>query len=900
MKLFVPVLALLFVFLAGKANAQWDTLALRFRTLTIEDGLSQGMVTSIVQDKYGFMWFGTKDGLNRYDGYHFTVYRHDPADSTTVRDNYIYSLLVDRQGRLWVGTGIGLDLFDPMSEKFTHFSVERSEVERGFIQNIVEDHHGDLWLGCSTGLAKLTFSAPDSTVGPPGYTVKRFFSSGTGINIDSDGLLWGSEQWASSFTIKPDHEGFDQVDTLDLSGLQTTNDGLILYGVRSISNVVDDTLRDRHYVIEASRILERGGPDHQLKTLFQFSKGKGGINGNRATLDGEGRIWFGFYQGLFRFDPVHRKIQKLVARDPDLRLSALSAGLVFRDRSGLLWIGTRGYGVLIYDPKMERFHTVPGPGVHSLSPGNNGKVVVAANEVFVSVYDPAMRDYSLSVPLGKFEELPVMHVISQWNMGTVQDRTGTFWLNYGGLVSYTVGDQAPVSHRAFDGLTEDVTKSSTVPIFLDGDSLIWFGSEGAFGRYDRRSSTYAWFPWPITSGITEGQFTNAIIRNRDGIFWIGTQRGLCGYDPRKATWRHFAHDTKDTSSLAVDMIYSLALDQKDENQIWAGTNGGGLARIDLRTGKVKRFNTKDGLPNDVVYGILNDFAGRLWLSTNIGICRFDPATNSFRNFDATYGLQSNEFNRYAYCALPDGTLFFGGVKGFNYFNPKDIVDDSTASPIRITNIKLVNKVLDHREADSPLKAPAYLSQGMTIPMSDNMVTFEFASMEFSAPVEHRYQYKLDGFDKDWIMSGHERTAIYTNLDPGKYTFHVRGDNRDGIWDTQGTSFQLEVLPPWWRTWWFYSLCALALGGAVVLYLRRQRHHKQFLEKTVQERTSQLSTAKERAEQSERVKQQFLANMSHEIRTPMNAIMGMTGILKRNDHLPDQEKYLNAVARSSEN
>jgi signal transduction histidine kinase len=359
------------------------------------------------------------------------------------------------------------------------------------------------------------------------------------------------------------------------------------------------------------------------------------------------------------------------------------------------------------------------------------------------------------------------------------------------------------------------------------------------------------------------------------------------------------------------VIFCLLDDPRDADILWVGTNGGGLNKFDKRTGKVQRYRTTDGLPNNVVYGLLADDDGQLWMSTNKGLSCFDPRTGSFRNYDVGDGLQSNEFNRYAYCKQADGTLFFGGVKGFNYFHPRDLAVDSTASAIHITRIKLINKAIDHRLPGSPLSAPAYLSAGMTIPHSTNMVTFEFASMEFSAPEEHRYQYMMDGFDDDWIMAGTDRSAVYTNLDPGIYTFRVRGDNRDGLWDTKGTAFRLVVLPPWWRTWWAYVIYAAAIIGGVLLFIRIRiaglKRQKERLERTVEQRTAELNQQKEHAEQlraraehSEQIKQQFLANMSHEIRTPMNAIMGMGNELHRNAHLPEQEHVIDAITTSSRN
>ncbi|MBK7945642.1 MAG: response regulator [Flavobacteriales bacterium] len=474
----------------------------------------------------------------------------------------------------------------------------------------------------------------------------------------------------------------------------------------------------------------------------------------------------------------------------------------------------------------------------------------------------------------------------------LRDR-GVRWSNIGdALTRYDDGDG---SSQRF----ADPELPVRFPLHMQGDTLISFGSTKTFGRFNTRTKRFSSIPYPIPAEGGSFEFVQAINRDAQGIFWLCTMKGLLRLDPNTNGWTHYASDPKDPQSLSADVIFCLLDDPSDPNVLWVGTNGGGLNKFDKRTGKVRRYSTTDGLPNNVVYGILADDDGQLWMSTNKGLSAFDPSASTFRNYDVGDGLQSNEFNRYAYCKLADGTLFFGGVKGFNYFHPRDLAVDSTASMIHITRIKLINKAIDHRLPGSPLRAPAYLSEGMTIPHSTNMITFEFASMEFSAPEEHRYQYKLVGFDPDWIMAGTDRSAVYTNLDPGTYTFRVRGDNRDGLWDTKGTTFQLTVLPPWYRTWWFYALCVLAVGGGIVLYIRSLTQQKKNLERTVAARTAELFKAKERAEHSERVKQQFLANMSHEIRTPVNAISGMSTVLLRKEHLPAQQEHLDAIATSSE-
>ncbi len=885
-----------------RVRAQEDTLILPFRALTIEDGLSQGMVNTIIQDQYGFMWLATKDGLNRYDGYSFTVFRHDPEDSTTVRNNYIYTLLEDEQGRLWVGTAEGLDLFDRDTETFGHLRAGQEHIQ-DIVQSIAQDAQGDLWVAHNHGVVKLTFTGGLGADGLPACTSRNLLEGTCFVSTDRSGLVWVGQLDLAGFRIRPDHTGNDLVDTLHLDRpagtLRTGRGPLDLTGL----TVVDDTANDRLYGLHMYGIVELDRKSTKVTTLSEVGPQLGQMRGTNATVDAKGRLWIAVFSGIYRFDPEKRTWSLALPRDQNLRPLAHLAKCAYRDRNGTIWLGTSGFGAFTYEPRTGRFNTVNSPSCGRMDALRNGRVLVSYYDGFLNEYDPRTRSWPVWIPWPEKEDDPLLRTLNRTTRGPVQDERGAYWFNHAGIMGYdrpsdriTRYPRDPAAVSAFPG--EDYNEL----LLLEGDSNIWSGTPHTLCRFDRRTNTYHHVPYPRSRlGDTE-QFLHAIHRADNGVLWLGTATGLLSYDRRadaNARWRVFTNDPKDTTSLSSDIVYTIQGDPKDPDMLWVGTNGGGLNRLNKLTGVFHRYSAKDGLPNDVVYGILTDDADRLWMSTNKGIACFDPRTGLFRNYDASDGLQSDEFNRYAHCKLPDGTLFFGGVQGFNYFRPADLADDSLAAPIRITGIKLINKLVDFRAQGSPLTRPAYLSPGMTIPHSANMVTFEFATMEFSAPEEHRYQYKLEGFDADWIMAGTDRSAVYTNLDPGTYTFRVRGDNRDGIWDIKGTSFTLTVLPPWYRTWWAYALASLITVGGVWLYIRNLRRQKTHLEEVVLERTSALSAAKERAERSERVKQQFLANMSHEIRTPMNAIVGMSTVLRRNEHLPAQQEHLDAIATSSE-
>ncbi len=907
---------LLFLWLVARTSvAQYDTLTLPFHALTIENGLSQGMVNSIMQDRYGFLWFGTKDGLNMYDGYHFEVFRHDPEDSTSLSDSNVRMLFEDGQGHLWVGTEKGIDLFSRSTGSFKHVLPE-TVPSGGLTQRMVQDAHGDLWISRIRGLTKLTFTgqAPSDADRIQSFRIDHFLDKATWVSTDRSGTVWVGEVDGCGYRIVPTHDGADQIDSIRLDQpYENARRGRGPYDLTGMT-VVEDTVRHKLYGVHKFGIVQIESGSTRVKSLIAYSAPSfGDMRCMLPTLDAKGRIWICAYTGIYVFDPATTRMHRVLPMDPNLTVRAGVVQCTYRDRTGLLWIGTSGYGLLTHDERTRRFNTVPGPSCSVMRSTRDGHVLIGQKGMFLNEFDPVTGTSLRAIPFAQVEKHPAFRAFSTSPLSISQDTDGNHWFNYAGLMCYSVRNAAIKPYpRDAAAMSSFPDEDFCWPFLLDGDTAIWFGSTHTFGLFDRRSARFAHYPYPIATSNSGDQFLQVIHRAADGDFWLGSLSGLFHFDPRTITWDRFRSDAKDPHSLAADIIYSIEADRTDPvNILWIGTKGGGLNKFDKRTGKVRRYTTRDGLPNDVVYGILSDDVGRLWMSTNKGLSCFTPTTGVFRNYGASDGLQSDEFNRYAYCKLADGTLFFGGVEGFNYFKPGQLNEDSVTAPIRITGIKLINRPVDYRDPASPLKAPVYISDGMTVPYDANMITFEFATMEFAAPEGHHYQYRLDGFDPEWIKVGSERSAVYTNLDPGTYTFRVRGDNRDGVWDKQGTSFRIVVLPPWWRTWWAYALYALALIGGVLLYIRIRtsglKRQKELLELTVVERTTELSRKKDeadaqrkRAEQSEQVKRQFLANMSHEIRTPLNAIVGMSSAL-RNDAPSDpatRQTYVEAIATSS--
>lgn len=348
----------------------------------------------------------------------------------------------------------------------------------------------------------------------------------------------------------------------------------------------------------------------------------------------------------------------------------------------------------------------------------------------------------------------------------------------------------------------------------------WMGHNAYLVRYDVSSRTFTKFNYPIKPEVYEYDFMQCIYEDKDRM-WLGSVNGLFRFDIRTNAMKQYLYQPSHTASISNNFILCISNDaEQPEKYLWIGTKGGGLNRLDKTTGAFTHYTTKNGLANNVVYGILPDERGNLWLSTNKGLSQFNTSTEHFRNFDISDGLQSNEFNRYAYCKTGERLLVFGGINGLNYFNPADI-KPLPPPEVVITGFRLFNRPVDFKQPGAPLNKDISFTDSVVLRYKQNVITFQFAAMDYRKGGNARYRYKMEGFDKDWIYAGKAREATYTNLDPGAYTFMVQGSFDDAAWSRRYTSLTLIIIPPWWRTWWFYSLVVtLTLSITYALYRYR--------------------------------------------------------------------------------
>ncbi|HEX9562894.1 MAG TPA: two-component regulator propeller domain-containing protein [Gemmatimonadaceae bacterium] len=856
-----------------------------FRHLTIADGLSQNAVSAIVQDRRGFMWFGTKDGLNRYDGYQFVVFRHDPFDSTSISDSEITALHEDSRGRLWVGThGGGLNRFDRQRERFERVATDPAR----HVTAISEDSAGNVWVGSAgQGLFRLTIGAADTVnvdrhVHSPSDSATLSDDRVLALLVDRGGELWvGTERGldrheptrggATTFTHLT-ADGGGPVALMDSSVTALHEDALGRLWIGSIPGIsVLDPSRTRirhHY--------------HRYRT-YRYGWGEA-ID---IAADPSGRIWISTRSELMRFDPATGGFTYLRHDPQDAQgISSDLPTALYRDRSDVLWVATNGYGLNIHDPKATRFQTFRRPtGRPSRLSGFSVYTIFedAAGGVWVDA--GLLYHWNRATGATRSFETTSSRPDDFGNTGVwglVESPPGFLWAaTYRGLYHYDVstGRARQYRHDASDsgGLPEEVVYD----VFRARDGVIWAVTENFLvrltdvsrGRFDR---------WRHKERPTTGQWIfPSLIQDRQGILWFGSDQGLSRFDPRTSTFRRFSHDPRQPSSLSHDAIRGIHSDPREPDRyLWIATAGGGLNRLDVDSGTFVHFSEREGLPNNVVYGVLADTSGHLWLSTNNGLSRFDPATRRFRNYDANDGLQSNEFNSGAAFASRSGELFFGGIYGFNHFRPEEIRDNPHVPVVAITGFRRGNRYETVRDTGTVLRATISETDSLRLTYRDAVLTFEFAALEYSAPAKNRYAYRMVGFNDDWFEAGSVRAATYTNLPPGHYTFQVRASNNDAVWNEQGASLTILITPPWWRTWWAYALYAL-LGLATLYALRRYEMNRLRLK-------NRLEIERVEAEQLrelDRARSRLFANVSHEFRTPLTLTMGPLDDLRAGLHGP---------------
>lgn len=815
----------------------------RMRRLTTDDGLSQSFVFCILKDSRGFMWFGTKEGLNKYDGYGFTVYRNDPANVNSIPSNYISALCEDRSGILWIGTALGgLCSYDRTRETFHRYQYNPSDhnsITSDRITSIFEDSRRNLWIGTHRGL---------NMMDPLRKKIRCFLHSAEDTSsVSDDDMQSISEDRNSNLWIATARGA----DVLNYESNTFTR----------FVHVQDDpgSLESNHVytVLQASDGSLWFGTS---RSLDRYTKGKfthytihdpkeQHYNVTQIVEDPQGKLWLISNFSLVRFDPRSSQYE-FVREHP-------GTTTMYMDDTGILWLGTAGAGVDRFSTVGTRFELHEGERIENVMFGD----IISRLDRFA----------------GKKFVYPDIH-----GQSFAEDSKDNIWIStvFDGLFCYDVRQKKFTRYQYRTDLEHrDVRRKIYFP-YVGPSGRIWIGTRFGVAELDWRTGRFRYYPlYPedyafSNFDVLSGSYDiTCLSEDSSGVLWVGTPiLGLIRFDPANGSENSYTFRSDDTTSLSSNFILSIEPDPFEPSRyLWIGTDGGGMNKFDKKTGRAERFTVESGLPNNVVYGILADHSGKLWMSTNRGLCRFDPLTRSLRVFDVQDGLQSNEFNRREFFRLRDGKMYFGGIGGVNAFYPDQVKDNAHIPPIVITGFKIFNLSVTPGDHTGILSRPITATDTIMVDYRENILSFEFAALDYSIPLKNRYAYMLEGFDPDWIMGGTKRTATFTNLDPGKYVLHVKGSNNDGVWNEKGTSLVLIIKPPFWMTAWF------RISVGLVLFLAVAGAFRYFELRKINERTRRME--QETAIERERLR--ISKDMHDDIGSRLTQISLLSNITARN-------------------
>ncbi|GBD91159.1 sensor histidine kinase TodS [bacterium BMS3Abin04] len=899
------VLIVYFVFIltsasfAGKKN-------ISFKHLTINDGLSQNAVFAILQDSKGFMWFGTKDGLNRYDGYNFTVYYHNPFDTTSISSNYITILFEDSRGLIWIGTiGGGVSVYQYKTGKFKRLKLNTIDGLFGDtrISSIAEDKDSNIWIGTtSNGLFKLEITNSNKIL----YRYKQYLSDSnstpslgnndiTSLLVDSEGTLWIGTL-TNLIRFNTNNNSFKKIKVLTKNSKAPRD--IIENGITSIYE--DRNKRLWLGTLSGLVLYNKKSGKYKLFphhfNVYRF--GWGAIND--IIEDNSGNLWLATPAELMIFNPGNKSYEYF--RHNPFNSKSLSFNTVvnfWMDRTGNLWIGTSGGGINIYDQKANRFETVKRENnLISRISGFSVRSIFEDRKGFVWISGDVLYRWDRKSGKLKSYEADSEYLNRFGNTGAysiIQSSSGYIWFaTTQGLYRYNPIKETTKHFKYNLSNKLGLPQREVYSIFEDDQLNIWVLTENYICKLIDTEKGYFKKIKYINLTQTNERVRPVVCQDGKQRFWIGTKDGLLKFNREDNSFIIYRNDPSVPTSLNSNLIKSLCPDPNDpENILWIGTAGGGLNRFDIERNIFTYFMEKDGLPNNVVYGILPDENGNLWLSTNKGLSQFNVTSKSFRNFNISDGLQSNEFNTGAYFKSKKGEMFFGGINGVNYFYPNKIKSNPFKPTIVMTDFKVLSKQQISSKNNIFLGKPASEIDSIILSYDEDIIQFEFAALDYSAPEKNQYAYKLEGFNKDWIYSGSKRTATFTNLSPGEYVFHVKGSNNDGIWNEKGTSVKLLITPPWWNSWWAYG-GYLVLTVMILYLIRKYELNRIFLKNQLDIEIVKSVTLSN----LDHLKSRFFANISHEFRTPLTLILGQIDNVMDSGITPKEKGKLQVAKKNA--
>ncbi len=777
----------------------------RFQNISIEDGLSQNTISCILQDRNHFMWFGSEDGLNRYDGCGFKIYRHSRRHDEGLSHDRVSCLLEDSDGTLWVGTLGGLDRFDSVLEQFSHYRYDVRDarsLSNNSIRAILPDGKGSLWVGTENGL-NLFNPKSGTALRIPHFQIKANIDSPCSIlslHQDRAGILWVGTR-----------DGLHRYDPASgdcrsLSG----SESVVAHMTRSsnqINTIFEDEVENIWLGTEAGLVcFNKSDGSFQVKTSAGTSTLPHLYRSRILNMirDDRGGVWIACETGIYFFPhPGQLAIYFRAGAVPRRLLRDCFTISLYQDPEGVLWAGTFS-GIYKYDLHTRQF-SLCGPELIEREKADFRFPVSSVckdrrNWLWIGTYKSGLFGLNRSSDERKiFTVLPGNpQELKETLIQALQiDHEQTLWIGtHSGLHRYDITKDRfnGYYHEGENG--GDLSHNSIMAVFEDRSNRLWVGTEDGLNLFIRgRDGFQVYYNNLPTVPLIGRNMITSIFQDKKGLMWVGTYGGgLCLFDPEMGQFvRNYCRSNGDPTGLSSNYIYCLLEDS--QGRFWIGTNSGGLNLFDRARGTFNHVTVEEGLPNNTILGMLEDKGGNLWMSTSRGLCRYDPQRKSFRNYTARDGLQADEFLPMAYFKGADSELFFGGPNGLTSFYAEDIKDNSYVPPLVITQVEIFSR---NQTISGELSRMKTLELGH----KDSIISFAFAALSYADPRRNQYAYKIEGLNEDWIYIGNRNEVTVSNLRPGNYIFRVKGSNNHGVWNQRGAALAMTMRPPWWQTWWF--------------------------------------------------------------------------------------------------
>ncbi len=903
--------------------------SIKFDKITVDDGLSQSNINWILQDKLGFIWFATNGGLNRFDGSHFKAFLHNDSDTNSISNNIINHIYEDDGGKIWVSTQNGLNVYDQSLEVFTKFK-SRPHLPSGLSSNqitcTVKDDFGNYWIGTSGGgLNKYnpvanTFKTFRNISNNPQSISSNYITS---IEKDKYGFIWvGTTDNGINMLdtkselflryVKSDNNNKQSISSNQINTIYEDTEGDLWIGTSEGLDLIktkyhNRNLRNKGEILHFPQILSKNKnvPGNSILSIYQ---------------DASGLIWFGTVDNGLGFLNKYTMEAGSFIIDPNSKLSILSNNVnsVFNDRTGILWIGTNA-GINIIDKQSDRFtwhNRTPGisntwssNNIQSIYKERNGVIWLGTYDKGLTNYDPLTDIYTNYMindfivegesikernrVLKKYDKrktsrkpTPVHYLSNDRIYVLHRDKSKKLWIGTGGgglnILNINSGRISKYSHNPENpnSISSNIIRS----IYEDKKGRVWIGTEDAGLNLFKNGLFKRFYSDENDAFSLSNNDVRSIVEDEYENLWIGTfGGGLNMLDLEKNKFTRYSYQENNQNSLSSNSIYSIHLD-KDSN-LWIGT-ADGLNKFDIKKNRFTHFNINNGLASNSIYTILDDNIGNLWLSTSSGISRINKATYAIINYDGEDGLQNTEFNPGAGQFTIRGEMLFGGINGFCSFSPNEISDNQFIPEVIFTEFKILNEKVAIGKPGSPLSKHISETDTVVLSYKDLSLSFEFVAMNFTDSKKNEYAYMLENFEKKWNYIGNRKLANYTSLQPGEYILRVKASNNDGVWNEEGASLYIIIKPPFWQTWWFYSLMVLFIFSAVLLSIqlktRALNKAKILLEEQVKVRTQQIEN-----------QNKILEGANREISNQKNEIVSRNKLLKtKNIEISKAEKKLN--------